>query len=126
EIWIVQPGDMLGSIARRFGVSVDVLKRWNGLESDRIYVGQSLVIKRPAATLPAAAEPAPPPPPPRLDAPRHRVRPGDPPRRLRPAKTARAIACVPAIPSAGSPSASGRRCPSSSVGTRRSAPIASA
>lgn len=77
EIWIVQPGDMLGSIARRVGVSVDVLKRWNGLESDRIYVGQSLVIKRAAATPPAAAEPAPPPPPPREDGPRYRVRPGD-------------------------------------------------
>lgn len=38
----VQNGDNLYGIARRFGVSVDSIKRWNGLRDNTIYPGQSL------------------------------------------------------------------------------------
>jgi membrane-bound lytic murein transglycosylase D len=38
----VQSGDVLGSIAGRFGVRVSDLKTWNGLYSDNIRVGQRL------------------------------------------------------------------------------------
>lgn len=40
----VQSGDNLYQIARRFGVSVDNIKRWNGLQNSRIYPGQSLTL----------------------------------------------------------------------------------
>ena len=38
----VQVGDNLYQIARKFGVSVDNIKRWNSLRDNRIYPGQSL------------------------------------------------------------------------------------
>jgi len=38
----VQNGDSLYQIARKFGVSVDSLKRKNGLRDNRIFPGQSL------------------------------------------------------------------------------------
>lgn len=41
-IYRVQRGDNLGAIARRFGVTVDNLKSWNGLNSDLIFPGQDL------------------------------------------------------------------------------------
>jgi membrane-bound lytic murein transglycosylase D len=44
NIYIVQKGDTLFSIARKFGVSVDVLRILNNLESDNIKVGQELLI----------------------------------------------------------------------------------
>lgn len=44
NIYIVQKGDTLFSIARKFGVSVDVLRNLNNLESDNIKVGQELLI----------------------------------------------------------------------------------
>ncbi len=40
--WTVRPGDVLGTIAQRFGVSIDDLERWNDLEDDSIRVGQEL------------------------------------------------------------------------------------
>jgi membrane-bound lytic murein transglycosylase D len=40
----VQNGDSLYQIARRFKVSVDNLKRWNGLRDNVIYPGQSLTL----------------------------------------------------------------------------------
>ncbi len=43
--YIVQKGDNLTKIARRFGVSVSQLKAWNGLNSDAIYVGQRLRVR---------------------------------------------------------------------------------
>jgi peptidoglycan DL-endopeptidase LytE len=40
----VKDGESLGVIARRYGVSVTDIKRWNGLRSDMIRVGQKLKI----------------------------------------------------------------------------------
>lgn len=40
----VRSGDVLGTIARKFGVRVNDLKDWNNLRSDRINVGQELII----------------------------------------------------------------------------------
>lgn len=48
----VRSGDVLGAIARRFGVRVSDLMAWNNLRSDRINVGQVLTIfAREAAVL---------------------------------------------------------------------------
>ncbi|RZK35279.1 MAG: LysM peptidoglycan-binding domain-containing protein [Hymenobacter sp.] len=41
---IVQPGDTLFSIARRFGLSLEELKRLNHLASDQVKLGQKLVV----------------------------------------------------------------------------------
>ncbi|WP_456414082.1 septal ring lytic transglycosylase RlpA family protein [Oceanithermus profundus] len=51
RVHVVQPGDTLFAIARRFGVSVEALRAANGLTDDRIHPGQVLVV------------PGPPPPP---------------------------------------------------------------
>ncbi|MBO6630504.1 MAG: LysM peptidoglycan-binding domain-containing protein, partial [Psychroserpens sp.] len=40
----VRSGDYLGKIARRYGVRVSQIKRWNGLRSNNIRVGQRLTI----------------------------------------------------------------------------------
>lgn len=40
----VKSGDYLGKIARRFGVRVSDLKRWNGLRSNKLRIGQRLTI----------------------------------------------------------------------------------
>jgi LysM repeat protein len=43
--YVVRPGDTLGSIAARHGVSATAIARANGIKNpDRIYVGQNLVI----------------------------------------------------------------------------------
>jgi len=42
--YTVKSGDVLGSIASRFGVSVSKLKYWNRLSTDRINVGQKLKV----------------------------------------------------------------------------------
>ncbi len=44
KIYVVRSGDVLGSIANRYGISVRKLKSWNGLRSSRIYPGQKLTI----------------------------------------------------------------------------------
>ena len=74
QVWIVRRGDMLGSISRQVGVSVDTLKSLNQLASDRIRVGQELVIKR-AGDAPSVEREALPPP--RSDGPTYTVRRGD-------------------------------------------------
>jgi LCP family protein required for cell wall assembly len=43
---IVQPGETLFSIAQRYNITVDALMQANGLTSDGIYAGQSLLIPR--------------------------------------------------------------------------------
>jgi membrane-bound lytic murein transglycosylase D len=40
----VRSGESLGIIAKRYGISVTDLKRWNGLRSDMIRAGQKLVV----------------------------------------------------------------------------------
>lgn len=40
----VKSGQTLGGIARKYGVTVAQIKKWNGLRSDRIYVNQRLII----------------------------------------------------------------------------------
>jgi LysM repeat protein len=41
----IRRGDTLTTIARRFGVSVEELRRWNQIDSDRIVVGQAITIR---------------------------------------------------------------------------------
>jgi LysM repeat protein len=52
--WRVQTGDALSLVAQRFGVTVEQLREWNGLEGDTIYVGQELVV---ASAEPEGGEP---------------------------------------------------------------------
>lgn len=42
--YTVQKGDVLQNVASKFNVSVDDLKKWNNLSSDRINIGQTLVV----------------------------------------------------------------------------------
>jgi len=45
EIYVVQPGDTLGGIARTYGTTTHVLARMNNLQNpDRLAVGQWLVV----------------------------------------------------------------------------------
>jgi membrane-bound lytic murein transglycosylase D len=48
----VRSGDYLGKIARRYGVRVSQIKRWNGLRSNNIRAGQRLSIypRKPAVS----------------------------------------------------------------------------
>jgi len=43
----VKSGDVLGRIAMKYGVSVSKIKKWNKLRSDRINIGQKLVVYYP-------------------------------------------------------------------------------
>ncbi len=45
--YVVQQGDTLFSLARRYGVSVEDIQRANQLTADNIYVGQQLIIPQP-------------------------------------------------------------------------------
>ena len=60
EIYVVQKGDVLGTIARKHKISVAQLKKANNLKSDMIRVGQKLVIptKKAAGTTEKSAAPA--------------------------------------------------------------------
>ena len=40
----VKSGDYLGRIAKRYGVGVSQIKRWNGLKSTKLRIGQRLII----------------------------------------------------------------------------------
>lgn len=60
---VVTAGETLYAISRKFNVSVDDLRQWNGLTSDALSVGQELVVKKgdkPAVVgEPAEASPGP-------------------------------------------------------------------
>jgi membrane-bound lytic murein transglycosylase D len=43
-VYRVRPGDYLGRIARKFHTTVRSIKRWNGLRSNRLRIGQKLKI----------------------------------------------------------------------------------
>ena len=63
QLYIVEPGDSLWRIGRKFNVPIAAIKRANDLRSDTISVGQSLFIpgleeKKQAAKLPPSREPA--------------------------------------------------------------------
>ena len=46
-VYRVRPGDSLGRISNRFGVSISEIRRWNGLRSNLIIAGQDLEIRAP-------------------------------------------------------------------------------
>jgi LysM repeat protein len=56
--YVVQPGDYLSVIAARYGVSVSALRKANGLTTDQLYVGQSLVIPSGGGGAPVEAPPS--------------------------------------------------------------------
>ncbi len=59
--YVVKPGDTLGSIAARYGVSAGALARANGIsDPDRTYIGQRLTIPGASAADNAPAAPQPP------------------------------------------------------------------
>jgi peptidoglycan endopeptidase LytE len=45
KIYVVKSGDTLGHIAKRHKVTVTQLKKWNGLKSDFLRIGQKLRIE---------------------------------------------------------------------------------
>lgn len=45
-VYRVKRGDFLGSIAQKFGVRIHDIKRWNGLRSSRLAIGQRLIIRK--------------------------------------------------------------------------------
>lgn len=54
-VYVVAPGDTLGAIATRFGISLDALVAANGIaDPNRLVVGQQLLIPGAAGDLPAA------------------------------------------------------------------------
>jgi LysM repeat protein len=58
--YVVRPGDTLGTIAARFGVSASAISSANGIsDPDRIYIGQNLIIPGAgeSASVPAAPKP---------------------------------------------------------------------
>ena len=50
-VYQVKNGDVLGSIANRFGVTVKQLQEWNGLKGSMIRAGQKLYIHADSSTL---------------------------------------------------------------------------
>jgi peptidoglycan DL-endopeptidase LytE len=66
EKYKVSPGDTLSGISSRFNVSIQDIKKLNGLSSDLIYIGQQLVIAK--SNVPTEPETAPSPESPSSDA----------------------------------------------------------
>jgi LysM repeat protein len=46
NVHVVKPGETLYRISRRYGVKVDVLRKWNKLPDDIIEVGQKLIVSQ--------------------------------------------------------------------------------
>lgn len=60
-IYTVQPGDTLFALARRYGISVNEIMVMNGLASESLTAGQTLILPPPPATaVPSANTPPPP------------------------------------------------------------------
>jgi LysM repeat protein len=61
--YTVRKGDTLSKIAARCGVSTALLRQWNGLTSNAVWVGQSLITRAPrdrrAPATPAPRRPRP-------------------------------------------------------------------
>ena len=51
------PGEVLGTLARRFGVRIEEIQRWNGLNGDLIRVGQALNMRCAPPTAPSTPSP---------------------------------------------------------------------
>lgn len=59
--YVVKPGDTLGAIAARYGVSASAIARANGISNpNRIYIGQRLVIPGASGSTGSPAAPKPP------------------------------------------------------------------
>ena len=43
----VKRGETLFSIAERYGINVDDLRKWNKIKRNRISVGQRLILRKP-------------------------------------------------------------------------------
>jgi LysM repeat protein len=43
---VVKKGETLNSISKKYGCTVNDLKKWNGLKSNTVIVGQKLKIKK--------------------------------------------------------------------------------
>jgi LysM repeat protein len=54
SVYVVKSGDYLGKIAKQFNITVQDLKSLNGLNSDRIYMGQALKVPGKTETTPPA------------------------------------------------------------------------
>lgn len=76
EVHVIERGDTLSKLAHRYGVTVDELRRWNGIDGDLIEVGDRLWVWPERAPEPAGPsdEPAP-----RARARPHRALPPPPP-----------------------------------------------
>ncbi|MCR5714150.1 MAG: LysM peptidoglycan-binding domain-containing protein [Bacteroidales bacterium] len=55
QVYTVRRGDTLSAIARRFGITVDRLRQWNGISGSRINVGQRLVVSAAASSSSSAS-----------------------------------------------------------------------
>ena len=58
EVHVVEPGETLFRIALRYDTSVEALRRLNGVQGDRIEVGQRLVVRGTPVGPPGSAGPA--------------------------------------------------------------------
>jgi membrane-bound lytic murein transglycosylase D len=44
--YTVQPKESLYGISKKYGVTVDDIKKWNNLTSDNLQIGQQLIISK--------------------------------------------------------------------------------
>jgi LysM repeat protein len=52
----VEPKETLYSISRKYGITTEQLKEWNGLQSEELKIGQALFISQPIYTKPQSIE----------------------------------------------------------------------
>lgn len=56
KIYRVKRGDTLGSVAKKYGVTVNQIKRWNNLRSNSLVVGKRLIVSNPVKAQPAVTK----------------------------------------------------------------------